>query len=299
MVIRVLDQNYYVLQTVPSETGLLQYVCRDVMQDDGHIYRIVMIPLEETDPRLVRWLSIIYRNNMFRELVQYANEKDRLQVVIDCGSASAVPLEELLSRERLSLRERLNMGEKVLERLILSDVPVFFAMNALDPEHVRFTEAMECAFTFELEDLKKFDSADVEKEMHGLRSVLRKLFSEELNDHKIPELKQLLDRIVQMEFSEVMEVYLAYLPIVEKYAGQDEGKLENKSLPFRIWEFIKALWKGIRKMFFLLVILFALVYLILSIRNFMAPTEQRDVYKAIGDLEIISGTAAETEAQSE
>ena len=151
MVIRVLEQNYFVLQTLPSETGLLQYVCKNVSEDDGHIYKIVLVPPEKTSHELIGWLYGIWQAGRFHELKQYASEQDRLQVVVDCGAEAAVPMGELLDTEPLSLNERVRMGTKVMERLILSDMPDFFAEHALDPEHVCFTESMDCSFRFELE----------------------------------------------------------------------------------------------------------------------------------------------------
>ena len=297
MVIRVLDQNYFVLQTLPSETGLLQYVCRNVGEDSGHIFRIVMLTREQTSQRLIRWLSDIYRAGRFRELTQYASEHDSLQVVVDCGSESAVPAEQLLTEEKPSLKERLSMGSKMLERLILSDVPAFFAIPALDPGHVRFTKSLDCCFTFELEHLTDFDAAEPAKEYSHLRAVLRRLFSEELRNRKMPELKEFLDRLLQQEFSDMTEVYRAWLPIAQKYGAADETKLEAKSLPFVIWEKIKLLARLLKKLFVLVVIGLAVAYLVFSVRRFMAPTEHKDVYRSVGDLVIVNSSEPETEGQ--
>ncbi len=299
MVIRVLNQNYFVLQTLPSETGLTQYVCRTVAGDDGHIYRIVMVQREETTPELVSWLSDIFREGRFHELVQYASEQDSLQVVVDCGYADAVPMERLLEDEHPDLKERMMMCGKLLERLILSDIPVFFAVPALDPEHVRFTKSLDCCFTYELENLAGFDETTPEKELHHLRAVIRRLFAAEMRDRKIPELKSLLDRIVQHEFPDRMAIYEAWLPIQKKYSEADETKLEAKSLPYVIWEKIKAFAEFLRKLFFIVVIISALGYLAFSVRDFAAPEKQQDIYVSVGDMRIISGTAAETEGQNE
>ena len=299
MVIHVLDQNYFVLQTLPSETGLTQYVCRNVAGDDGHIYRVVMVPREETTPDLVRWLSDIFSAGRFHELVQYASERDSLQIVVDCGFSDAVPMDRLLSEEQPALKERMMMCGKMLERLILSDVPAFFAVPALYPDHVRFTKGLDCCFTYELENLVKFEETDTEKELHHLRAVIRKLFAAEMRDRKLPELKSLLDRIVQHEFPDRMAIYEAWLPIQEKYGTADETKLEAKSLPYIIWEKIKVIAGFLKKLFFIVVIIMALAYLVLSIRNFAAPQKQQDIYQSIGDMTIQSGTAAETEEQDE
>ncbi len=299
MVIRVLNQNYFVLQTLPSETGLTQYICKNVAGDDGHIYRVVMVPREETTPDLIRWLSDIFSAGRFHELVQYASERDSLQIVVDCGYADAVPMDRLLEEEKPALKERMMMCGKMLERMILSDIPAFFAVPALYPDHVRFTKSMDCCFTYELDKLAKFEEIDAEKELHHLRAVIRKLFADEMKDRKLPEVKEFLDRIVQHEFPDRMSMYEAWLPIQEKYGEADETKLEAKSLPYIIWEKIKAFARFLKSLFFIVVLILALAYLVFSIRNFMAPEKQQDIYQSIGDMTIQSGTAAETEGQDE
>lgn len=299
MVIHVLNQNYFVLQTLPSEAGLTQYVCKNVAEDDGHIYRIVMVPREETTSELVRWLADIFRAGCFYELVQYASERDSLQVVVDCGYADAVPMEQLLREERPTLKERMVMCGNMLERLVLSDVPAFFAVPALKADHVRFTKNLDCCFTYELENLEEFEEASTEKELMRLRAVIRRLFAAEIKDRKIPELQDLLDRIAQHEFPDRLAIYEAWLLIEDKYGTAGELKLESKSLPYIIWGKIKAIAGFLKKLFFIVVILLAVAYLVFSIRNFAAPSQQQDVYQAIGDMTIQGGSASETEGQDE
>ena len=299
MIIRVLDRNYFVQQTLSSEKGLLQYVCTNVAEDDGRVYRIVRIPLNEVDTGLIRYLSDIFLAGRFKELKQYANEDGYLQVVTDCGAQKAKTMKELLPGDTLSLKARLSMGEKLLERLILSDVPDFFAQGAMDTEHIFCTDAMDISFAFDLENLKNFRDAENAEVHRRIRKVLNELFAKELKDERIPELKPFLDRISQNEFPGNMALYQAYQPLAAELALRDEGAMEGKSLPFRIWEKIKAFFRFLRSMFFVVVILIAIAYLVLSIINFVSPPKQRDVYKSVGDLEIVSGTAEdETEESS-
>lgn len=298
MIIRVLDRNYFVQQTLSSEKGLLQYVCTNVAEDDGKVYRIVRIPLPEVDSGLIRYLSDIYREGRFHELAQYANEDGFLQVVADCGLQKAKTLKDLLEESNLTLRARLDMGEKIMERLILSDVPDFFALGAMDTDHVRFTDAMECCFTFELEGLKDFERADTAEVHQKLRKVLDELFAKELKDDRVPEFRPFLDRISQKEFSTNMALYQAYQPLAAEVGLRDEKSMEGLSLPYRIWNKIKSFFGFLRSLFFVIVILIAIAYLVMSVRNFVAPTKQKDVYHSVGDLEIVSGTSSAAEESS-
>ncbi len=297
MVIRILDQNYYVQQTLPSETGLVQYVCTNVSEDDGKMYRIVRIPLQDVETGLVQYLTDLYGQGLFRELVQFANEEGYLNVVTDCGKMKSLALSEKL-KEQLPLKERALMGEKLLERLILSNVPAYFAQSALDTDHVRYTDAGECSLVFELENLLHYADARTSAEVLSLRNVLDALFEKELKDEKLPELTELLQGMAQGEYPGVMEVYQKYKPLASEMAQLDETTLPAMSLPYRIWERIKKVFGWLKNLFFLLVILIAAAYLVMSIRDFMAPTVQKDVYQSVGDIEILSGSRFEENGET-
>ena len=287
MVIRILDKNYYVLQALVSETGVSQYVCKNVAEDDGRVYRVALLSREQQTPALIRWLYDIYRTGCFRELVQYSHESDGLQIVLDCGPETAVPVSRLLQEEKPSLRERVKMGGELLKRLILSDVPAFFAISALDPDHVRFTGSLDCFLTFELGSLSEYYRADSTEEFRRLASVFRSLFAEEIRLWKMPELNAFLSRIEQQEFSSLRDIYEAWLPIVEQYREAESSELAAKSLPFRIWDRIMDGVSLLKSLVFILAIGLAIAYLVISVMRFARPTEQKDVYEQVGDLTII------------
>ena len=299
MIIRVLDQNYFVQQTLPSEKGLVQYVCTNVSEDDGRIYRLVRIPLREVQPELVRYLADIYREGLFHGLVQYGNETDHFIVVVDCGPAKARSLKDRVGNDVISLQERLTMGEKLLKHLILSSVPVGFAESAMDTDHVFFTDALDCSLVFEMESLEGFAGADKDSMLKKLSKVLGEVFEKELTAQKLPEMKAFLERVSEGEYPGVLGVYHAYRKLEQQLAGIDEKELEPKSLPWRIWEKIKAFAKFLTKCVWVLVILIAVAYLVWSIRNAMKPTQAQDIYQAIGDERILSGTRTYEEAGAE
>lgn len=290
MIIRVLDQNYFVQETLPSGEGLVQYVCTNVSEDDGRIYRIVRIPLEDVKPALVQYLADIYKEGLFRELIQYANEAGYLHVVTDCGPAKARSLKERLEKDVISLKERLAMGEKLLKHLILSNVPLFFAQSAMDTDHILFTDALDCSLVFELEKLDRFAEADKQKMMKRASGVLSELFAKELETSKLPEMQAFLDRILQGEYSGTLSLYQAYRSIEAQLSDVDESALEPKSFLWRLWDKIKMLAGHAGKLFIIVVFAIAIGYLVWSIRNLTKPTDPRDIYSSIGDERILSGT---------
>ncbi len=298
MIIRVLDQNYFVQQTIPSGKGLVQYVCTNVSENDGRIYRIVRIPVQDVKPELVKYLADIYKEGLFHQLVQYGNEKDHFHVVMDCGPSKARPLKDRLQQDVISLAERLSMGENFLEYLIVSSVPVWFAESSMDTDHVVFTDALECALVFELEHLEDFADAGERSMQAKLKNVLAELFAKELDKSKIPEMAAFLQKVSQGEYSGMLSIYQEYQKIAKALAGVDEATLEPKSFLWRMWDKIKSLARYAEKLLGFVVFIIAIAYLVWSIYGLMQPTKARDIYPAIGDEKILSGTRAAEEAET-
>ncbi|MDO4803527.1 MAG: hypothetical protein Q4A32_01745 [Lachnospiraceae bacterium] len=288
MIIRVLDQNYFVQQTLPSEEGLVQYVCTNVSEDDGRTYRIVRIPTSEVQPELIRYLANLYKEGLFHELIQYGNEKGHFHVVMDCGPTKARTLQDRLQTEVISLAERLVMGDNFLKYLIVSSIPLWFAESSMHTDHILFTDALECALDFELEFLMKFEDADMKGLMAGIREVLSELFAKELDKEKLPEMKDYLEKMLQGEYSDLMSAYQEYRKIELSLAGVKESSLEPKSLPWRLWDRIKSLASHTEKLIGVLVFAIVIAYLIWSVWNALQPTKQKDIYPAIGDEKILS-----------
>ncbi|MBR0376947.1 MAG: hypothetical protein IJI04_00825 [Lachnospiraceae bacterium] len=299
MIIRVLDQNYFVQQTIPSEEGLVQYVCTNVSVDDGRLYKIVRIPVREVSAELIRYLAGLYKEGMFHELVQYGNEKEHFHVVMDCGPAKGRTLYERLQKDVIPLAERLSMGEHLLEYLIISSVPDWFAEMSMDSDHIVFTDALECAFDFNLEFLEDFEDADNRRMQMLLRDVIYELFAKELDKEKLPEIKDFLEKITQGEYPERMSLYQEYRKIAQKLAGVNESSLEPKSFLWRLWDGIKSIASHAEKYIGLIAYAVAIIYLIWSIWHMMQPTQQRDIYPAVGDEKILSGSRSGDEAVNE
>ena len=197
-----------------------------------------------------------------------------------------------------SLKERLGMTMKLLERLVISDVPAYFAAGALSPETVRFTPAQDCSFDFNLSDFPDYAKVGFQEACSALYQVYAELFKTELKAESIAEIKSQAVRLKGRGYKNWLEILEEFRPIYEKYSQTEEEKLENKSFWFRMWDKVKALGQQLKRFALLAVVLLALAYTVFAIRNYMQPTVQKDVYPAIGDLQLHT-TSAEPAEESQ
>ena len=96
-----------------------------------------------------------------------------------------------------------------------------------------------------------------------------------------------------------MSLYQEYRKIAQKLAGVNESSLEPKSFLWRLWDGIKSIASHAEKYIGLFAYAVAIIYLIWSIWHMMQPTKQRDIYPAVGDEKILSGSRSGDESMNE
>lgn len=292
MKIQILDKSYQVLYTLEGDAqGIKQHVCRDVEDVSGREYRAVRIPSELVTGELVRYLMEQVHNKSFREFVNYVTDVKYLTVLMDCGRGTS--LEKLLSWERMTLRERLEIGEKLLEHLLLADFPTYFLCAAMDPGRIKVNSAMDFGFDFDLSGLAEFDRADFSMACRQLADTLSALFEPELKRRAIPDMESFLYGLRHGEWETLLSVYQKFLGICREWRDKDEDRLESRSIAFVVWEKIKGLGRFLKTCGKVAMVLLAAAYLALSLHQFIKPDPVRQVYVRIGELEVRTQPEAE------
>ena len=301
MVIRVLDHKYFVLSTIVSEDGLDQYVCRDLVDESSDIYRIVRIPHDDVTPELMRYLTDISSSENFLELREYSNESDFLCVVVSCGSAKAVTLNEKIAAEQPPFNERLGYIYRLIERLILSDIPVYFAASGLEADRIRFTPALDCSFDFDIHDIQNYGRCDMKNVCSKMAGVITSVMARELRQNSIAELADMVKRLKLHEYDDYLAIFTDFKAIYEKYGDSKQDiVLEDNSFAFRLWDILKDAGTHLKRYAYLLLLAVAVIYLVTTVRNISRPTQRKDIYSAIGDMQIIGeGGAQETETAND
>ncbi len=285
MRLQVQNKSYLVLQAIESDKdGVCQYICRLSEEVDGREYRAVRIPSSKVTGELIQYLMEQVRQKNFREFINYTTESDSVTILMNCGKG--ITLEEKIAKERLALRERLELSRGLLSHLVLSDFPAYFLYSAMEIDRIRVTPAMEFSFAFELSDIAYFSRIDMTKALFKLGQVLEFLFSQELKQRSLPELESFLYGMKRGQFSDLLSVYEGFEEICRIRAGREEEPLENHSFPFRLWEWIKWLGRKLKSMIKLGILILAMIYLGLSIYQFVRPESWGPSYDVIGDLEL-------------
>lgn len=284
MIIRNLEQRYLVIHKLESENGADQYLCRNADSDSGREYRIARVGLPTVGGELVRFLmEQIHREN-FTDFVDYFTDADYLYVVMNCGHGN--PLGQKLSQESCRLEERMEITKNLLEKTVLLDMPPYFLYGAMRSEGIRVAPTLDVEFDYEMNDIAEFDLIGFEQAQRRIGEILEILFGRELELEAFPAMKALIYGVKHGEYTTVLSVHEAFLSIYSERKEKSGQALTPQSLSFRLWERIKKLGILAKKAVYAGILLLALAYLVITVRDFRTPAPAAEIFEKIGTLQI-------------
>lgn len=282
MIIRSLDKNYIVIRSVDGKGECRQFVCRD---EDGKCeYRLVQVPAEKADNRFLLWLEKMRKHEYIKCLLDYFPDGDYLDVVTCSGTGD--PLHMKLSIENCSLRERLVIGDRLMTELVLQDQPVFLRNSCLDTRLIRVTKAYDISFDYDLSDILNYEKTDPQETFRLLSRIMIELFEQELSDESFPDIAGFIMNLDIGTFTNIIDAHKEYRRIFNVWVPKEADEIKPDGFMFRLWERIKQCLGLVKKLVLVAILIGAVIYLVISIKNFSKVPEPGKGLSRIGLLEI-------------
>ncbi len=296
MMIQNLERNYVILQSCPGTGTASQFLCREDQSGQWLEYKIGRIPLTQVSGNLIRFLMEQIHKESFSDFEEYFTDDSFLYVVMKLGEGK--PLKGKLAEEGSSLQERLEIGKKILERLVLLDGDPYFFKAAMEAGRIRVSESLEISFDYDISDITLYEKADFSQGASRLSQVFEALFSKERKQRSMEELDRLCYDLGHGKWTDYLSVHQEYLNLYERWIGKEELDLAPRTWGFRLWEAVKKGLRGLKKLALAGILLLAALYLYLSVQEFRKPLDRADHYKRIGTLEIVNSQESGEETAS-
>lgn len=283
IIIRKLDQS--------GEHQTDQYICRELNQPGGGTFRIMEIPPDHSSQSMP-YLVTLAKNRDFTDFVEFFSDGTSFYVVL---KESELPtLEQKLTREACSFREKLDIGKQILKQMILLDMPVFFMAACLDVEHIHVAATGDIAFTYDMSDWYEAEHYEGGAALSQLAAVWEFLFAREMKAGRFPDMADYISRFRTQAVRESLEAYRWYQSIYEEWKDIPEKELMPETLAEKIMTLIQKLKGGMKIAIAVLLVMAAAGYLGYSIWNAARPDAKAEVFREIGTLQLTT-EEAETE----
>ncbi len=236
MIIQTPDRSYQVISRKQQEGVFEVLVCRD-LQTEGIENTLIRFFRPEDIRR------ILERNLLHKEItgnfVDYKESflwKDSLIMVFVRREGSQ--LSQWLKKEEIPLSQRLEIGKRLLERLLLLNMPEYLLCGILNPTCILITKALEVTIQYEPDKtfIAGLEQAPEEQLGGCFYQLFALLFQKEEQQQSSRELHDFLEQLRKEPYQDVFHIYQIYDRLMEELMGR--GNVNH--LPANTWI---ARWK--------------------------------------------------------
>ncbi len=197
------------------------------------------------------------------------------------------PLTGILSREYSGLQERLGILQNILERIILLDMPCYFASQCLNAPDIYLSRSLDVSFGYHTGDLLHCRDYTMRQVQSSLHLLVETLFEKELGKEVAPPVSAFLEALENTLYHSSLELYQSFLVMRQALLDLANQDMETpRTWSFRLWERIRRCFKPMKRLFVLAVLIIGLVYMLWNLREVSQPAASSRVMEQIGTLKI-------------
>ncbi len=261
MLIETYDEVYAVMQHFYEGLHMDSYVCK--RKSDQQLYLIVRVRNKKITAKIIEFISVQKSSQQFADLVDQFVFQGDLHVVF--RYVPGMPLQKKLE-QLCTLEERMAIGRKLLEQMILLKQPPYFQCQCLSPENVMVTDSLDISFRYNLQDAEKYDAYTPAQALAYLYRILKILFQPELQRNVIDPMAGFLSQLQRQEYPDYLEQYRLYCDACEEVREIPENELGvSKNLFYRIWNFVRSIRGLIRRAMLTLIFMGVFIYMVYSV----------------------------------
>lgn len=307
MIISIPGHDYYVIQKFYENNYLDVLLCSELTKENeapaqqigssGAKYRIIRIMDKKLIYELLPFFAEQKSNTAFTDYCGCFSKDGFLNLVFTHSDYTG--LFDKLKNELCPLRERIEIGKKLLEHIIMQNVPDFILYDALAADNVTVSNALDIKFNYRLESALQHASIGIDDVRDRLKIIYERLFDYEIQRMASAEIDDFLNDLGKTRFGNYFEIYKRYEQLYDKLlAGELAAAVRPNTFLFRLWARIKRLIKYVRPAISFVLMALMVAYLLYTILHREVDAAKVFNYQQIGTVEIIEGNN-ETENASE
>lgn len=281
MVIETFEHKYPICCVKEINDTYESYICRNAT--DGGLCSVLSLKDKRIFPGIIEGLTTIVNPKNFTDYIEHFIFEDKLCVVFRFWEGMS--LEKKLSTEVVPLAEKLEIGRRILEKIIIRRIPDYFLVKCCNTKNIIIDRDLTPHFNYPIEDIENMSKYTQVVAMACVEKLLREMFSEEL-ERKLPTvLMDFFDALPEyFEKGGLIEVYSAYYNMMSM-AVENSAEEEPKTALYTAWNKIKAIASRLKNFLLIAIVLAAVGWLFYII--FGGDQEKQcDNFNSIGTVEI-------------
>ncbi len=291
MLIETYDDVYTVLQHYRTDAQFDTYMCR--RRSDNELYTVIRVLNKEMTEKILDFICSQARNRSFSDLAGHFVADGDFYVVF--AHAQGINLYDKLA-QRCTIEERMVLGRRILERIVLQGQPYYFVCQCLEPDNILVTDALDISFNYTLEGVEQYSLYTGADAVSYVYSLMLLLFAKEIKKNNTPPLALYFEELEAQDGFDSMEQYRRYNELCEQIRAIPKEELEvSKGLWYRIKQLIKKLHDGLKKVLLPTVFIGVFIYMLYNIYMAFQDKGQAHHFDLIGTVGIEEAQTLEEE----
>lgn len=268
MLIQTYERGYQVISHVLSNDLGEVYICRDISADRE--YTVLRIKDKDIVAELMVYINQNIKETFIDFVERFVFEGDLCLVF---RYHRGLSLSAKLKYEYSSISERMTIGKKILDEIVLLDMPLYFLKNCLSGERIIVRPSLDVSFNYVPADIRHFAAADDRAVLAGFTAIFDLLFADELSKQSAPLINQFYADLHKEQHFNSIELYKQYTQMCREVELIPEEELNQpKSKWFLLWEKIKKSFGKFKKILGIALLVLSIVYLAYTIGDALNPT---------------------------
>ncbi|MEG1458835.1 MAG: hypothetical protein RSB37_00615 [Acetivibrio sp.] len=273
MLIKTYNRDYYIIQR-QKETEIQEIlICEEnsdinKVAENGQKYLIIHITDKETIYQVVPFFTKMQESTTFEDYVECFSKEGDFYAVFRYQKEKK--LAEKLREENCSFRERLEIGKRLLEKMVLLNMPLYVQYEVLRNENMGVSETLESVFEYSLCEYEQYPKITSTMVNQRIKVIMEQLFAEEIKLNSSPILMMFYESF--QEESEEYQDYKTYFSLYQNYDKMYQELLKEDSYlkirpntkAFRIWDKLKSKAKFMRAIGTVALLLCIMIFIVFS-----------------------------------
>jgi len=283
VVIHTFEHEYPVTHVREIDGSSECYICRN--ESAGGLCRILAISDKSLYGSIIPGLADAAANSAFTDFIEHFIFDDMLCIAM--GYTQGVTLRDRLDTEGYTLPEKLELGRRILERMILCELPDYYLTKCADVSSIVVDSDMTLHFNYDIDDVKDAHTYTRAGAMEKVAALIRTFFAREEENYVSAELTAFLSELPRhIEAGDLVALYGAYHEMMQKATASDAKPAGEDSFWHKLWEKCKKLGGVLRRVLMVLLLIAAAVYLIYTIGETKNDGTKHTNFTKIGTVEI-------------
>lgn len=261
MTIETYDKVYTVVRHFYAGLHMDHYVCK--CREDQRLYNIIRVKNQKATAKIIEFISAQKSNKKFSDFVDEFVYQGDLHAVFTYTEGTNL---QRKLEEPCTLEERMEIGKRLLERMVLLEQPYYFQCQCLCPENIIVTGSLDVQFWYTFKDIEKYDAYVGQQAAAYLYRAVKLLFAPELQKHVLDPMAAFLKQMQEEKHLDYMVQYQKYCTVCEeiKKIPQEEMELPKNFL-YHVWNFVKSIRGLIKRTMLAIIFICVFIYMIYCI----------------------------------